>query len=175
MPPNRRRPRTGRRPLATGGCSPASDGTALRGCAAWGDMGKRPLLPADRRSRGDAVRSGPCGHAMLVGPASRLAGDDDRDPLLPDLKRLRREGCESRGRVAADGHDARAVPGRKKPVRRGRGRQAPLLEAERGTLPRGGRGRRRARTVGSDTVRGRAAALAVLVALAATGCGDEGS
>src|ERR671922_355177 len=62
-----------------------------------------------------------------------------RDLLLPNLKRLRRAGCESRGRAERERHRRQGHPGRQGAVRRAEGRRPRLLEARDRPLP----GRRR--------------------------------
>jgi hypothetical protein len=64
--------------------------------------------------------------------------------LLPGLKRLRRTGRESRGRIEQRRVYRRDRAGRQESVRCGGGRQDRLLEAASGTLPRAGRSSRRA-------------------------------
>src|SRR5579862_635365 len=64
-----------------------------------------------------------------------------RDPLLPDLKRLRTAGCEYRGHVAGQGRRRESDAGRQGAVRRRPRRRARLLEARDRPLPRRGRDR----------------------------------
>ncbi len=62
-----------------------------------------------------------------------------RDLPLPDLRRLRHTGCESRGRVNERGLRRGGERGRQGPVRRARRWATRLLEARGGALSRDGR------------------------------------
>ena len=117
----------------------------------WRTRGRRRLLraarAAERRLR-DASRLRRPGRDRRAfrGRAPRVGfGRARRDPVLPRLRRLRPPGRESRGRPERQGHRRLDRRGREEPVRRPARRGAPLLEAARRPLSRGGRDPRPAR------------------------------
>src|SRR5690349_15501663 len=94
--------------------------------------------------------------AALSIPRLGFLADERRDLLLPDLKRVRQTGRESRGRAGRRGFRGRDRTRAVGAVRRPAGRRARLLQARGEAIPR--------------ARRGSLAALALTAALA--GCGD---